>query len=190
VWVTQEIIYETKPDVILDIGTHRGGSAALWAVILEHVSPDGRVISIDIEDQVTKAKELPIVQRSVDFLVGSSTAPEIIAEVKTRVAGRKVLAILDSLHTKDHVLAELEAYAPLIPVGGYIIVQDTLVDRDDPVWRRAIQTRAWSRGIKPGSGPGAAVQAFLSGRDDFVIDKSRERYLVTNNWNGFLKRVK
>jgi cephalosporin hydroxylase len=190
VWITQEIIHETKPDVILDIGTHKGGSAALWAVILEHVNPDGQIISIDIEDKVTTAKELPVVQRRVTFLVGSSTDPAIVAQVKALTAGRKVMAILDSLHTKAHVKKELEAYSPLIPVGGYLIVQDTVVDRDDPAFRRVKQTQSWSKNIVPGHGPGAAIAAFLSERDDFEIDKSRERYHATNNHNGFLKRVK
>jgi cephalosporin hydroxylase len=190
VWVTQEIIHETKPDVILDIGSHKGGSAALWAMILEHVNPDGRIVSIDIEDKVTTAKELPVVQRRVDFLVGSSTDPAIVAKVKALTKGRKVMAILDSLHTKAHVMEELALYSPMIPVGGYLIVQDTVVDRRDPTFARTKQSREWSKPIVPGEGPGAAVEDFLAKRDDFEIDKSRERYHATNNYNGFLKRVK
>ena len=73
VWVTFEIIHEVKPDVIVETGTHHGGSAALWAMFLEHVNPEGRVITIDVEDESAEARELPISRRRVDYLIGSST---------------------------------------------------------------------------------------------------------------------
>jgi cephalosporin hydroxylase len=176
-WVTQEIIYDVKPDLIVEAGTYRGGSAALWAMLLEQVSPDGRVVTIDVEDQVTAAKDLAIVQRKVDFLLGSSTDPEIVAEVTRRAEGRRVLVVLDSLHTKAHVLDELEAYAPLVDVGGYMIVQDGAVN---------------GHPIMPDYGPGPweAVQEFVAANDDFEIDLSRERFLMTGNPNGYLKRVR
>lgn len=166
VWVTQEIIYEVKPDIILEAGTFQGGSSLMWAMYLEQVSPLGRVITIDINDRrAPKAKTHRLAQK-VDFLLGSSTAPEIVAEVKRRTKGKRVLVILDSLHTKEHVAGELAAYAELVPVGGYVVVQDTPV------------------------GPILAVHDFVATNDKFVIDKSRERLLYTNNVNGFLKRVK
>jgi cephalosporin hydroxylase len=206
-WVTQEIIHETRPDFILDVGTRHGGSAALWASILEHVNPEGRIISIDVEDRVDAAARLPVVQRRVDFLIGSSTDPAIVAEVAERVQGRKVLAILDSLHTKEHVANELRAYSPLIGIGGYIIVQDTPLDRytassleaegyseamiaSFDEWIRGRSFYPFFRKVRRRPGAGAGVAEFLEGNDDFVIDKTRERLLLTNNWNGYLKRVK
>ena len=133
VWVTQEIISETKPEVIVETGTFRGGSSLMWAMYLDQVSPGGRVITIDVQDKRRpQAKEHPLAER-IDFLLGSSTAPEIVAEVKKRVAGKRVLFILDSLHTKDHVADELAAYAELVPAGGYVIVQDTAVGAGDAV---------------------------------------------------------
>jgi cephalosporin hydroxylase len=174
VWITQEILYEVKPDFVVEAGTFTGGSAALWATILEHIDPDARVITIDIEDRTAKARKLPIVQRKVDFLQGSSTDPAIVAEVTRRVAGKTVLVILDSLHTRDHVMAELEAYAPLVPVGSYIIVQDTGIG--EPTYGMN-----WA---------GDAVRDFLARNDDFEVDLSRERFLITNNAHGFLKRAR
>lgn len=166
-WIILEIMYEVKPDLIVEAGTFHGGSAALWAIILEHINPRGRVLTIDIEDQrEPRAKKLPISKRRVDFLLGSSTDPKIVKEVHRRAKGKRVLVLLDSLHSKEHVAAELEAYTPIVPVGGYLIVQDTLV------------------------GPAQAINEFLANNDEFIADRGRERYKDTNTVNGYLKRVK
>ena len=177
VWITQEIIWELKPDLLVEAGTFRGGSAALWATILQQANPGARVVTIDIEDRTVEARRLDIVQRHVDFLHGSSTAPDIVAKVSEMTAGKSTLVILDSMHTRDHVLAELRAYAPLIPLGGYIIVQDGMLN-GHPVWPN------W------GPGPYEAIADFLSETDDFEVDRSRERLRFTYNPNGFLKRVR
>lgn len=176
-WVTQEILFEVKPDFIVETGTFLGGSAAMWAMILEHINPDGRIITIDIKDRSEKARQLPIVQERVEFLVGSSTDPDIVSRVQERVGDGKVLVILDSLHTKEHVLAELKAYGPMVDVGSYVIVQDSAVN---------------GHPVAPDHGPGPyeAVMEFLKGTNSFEIDKSRERFMLTNNPNGFLKRVR
>jgi len=175
VWVTQEIFFEVEPDFVVETGTFAGGSAALWATILEQINPDARVITIDIKNWSAEARKLPIVQRKVDFLLGSSTDPAIVTEVARRVAGKQVVVILDSLHKRAHVLAELEAYAPLVPVGSYIIVQDT-----------GIGVPTYGMGWA-----GDAVRDFLASRDDFEVDLTRdERFLITNNARGFLKRVR
>jgi cephalosporin hydroxylase len=176
VWVTQEILFEVKPDFVVEAGTLSGGSAMLWAMLLEQINPQGRVITIDIEDMVTDAREMDIWKRKVDFLLGSSTDPEIVAEVARRVSGRTTLVILDSLHTEEHVFAELEAYAPLVSVGSYVIVQDTggydlHPDQKFP-------------------GAGRAAKRFVAVNDAFERDESRERYVLTNNAYGFLKRIR
>jgi len=166
VWATQELIYETNPDVIIEAGTFKGGSALLWAMFLEQVSPDRRVITIDIADKrVPKARTHRLASK-VDFLLGSSADPKIVADIKRRVDGKRVLVILDSLHTEEHVAKELAAYARLVPVGGYLVIQDT------PVGGRA------------------AIRKFVAANDDFEIDKSRERLLFTVNVDGFVKRVR
>jgi cephalosporin hydroxylase len=173
-WVTQEIIQEVKPDFIVEAGTYKGGSALLWAMVLEEVNPQGRVITIDIEDKVTLAKVQPIWSERIDFLVGSSTDPAIAAEVERRVAGGRVLVILDSLHTRDHVQAELELYSPLVNAGSYIIVQDT------GIWKPA-PLKSWAS---------EGVRRFLEANDSFVVDSKRERFVITNNPRGYLKRVR
>ena len=166
-WVAMELIYETRPDLIVEAGTYRGGSAALWAMVLDQVNPDGRVITIDIEDRRDeKAKALEITQRKVTFLLGSSTSPEIVSEVQKRAEGKRVLVILDSLHTADHVRDELAAYAPLVPVGGYVIVQDTPV------------------------GPIEGIRRFIAKDSRFVPDRSKERFIIQNTISGYLRRVR
>ena len=166
VWITQEIIFETKPDVIVEAGTFRGGSALLWAMFLEQVNPAGRVVTIDIQDKRDANARSHRLASKVDFLTGSSTDPAIVAAVSQRVAGKRALVILDSLHTREHVAGELAAYAPFVPVGGYIIVQDTAV------------------------GAIHAAREFVAANDAWQIDLSRQRMLYTNNHEGFLKRIR
>lgn len=167
VWVTQEIFQEVKPDIVIEAGTNFGGSAVLWSALLEHIHPSGRVITIDIENRAQEARAHPLAKERVQFIVASSTAPETLAQIAPVVEGKKVLLILDSLHTREHVFEELKLYSGFVPRGSYIIVQDTL-----------------------GTGAGEAVQDFVAISDDFEIDLSRNRYLLSNNLNGFLKRVR
>lgn len=183
VWITQEIIYEVRPDLIVETGTHYGGSAMLWATILEQVNPDGQVITVDIMDKRSaETRRHPISKERIEFLKGSSTGPGIVSKITERARGKKVMVILDSLHTKDHVLAELRAYAPLVGRGSYLIVQDTHLGETIPFWYQPLEKR-WQ------PGPLAAIKEFMASDDRFVVDSSRERLLVTNNRGGFLKRV-
>jgi len=175
VWVTQEILYEVKPDFIVEPGTLEGGSAVLWAMLMEFINPDARIITIDIIDKVPTAKEIPVAKERVDFLIGDSVSPEILAEVKRRTAGGKVLVILDSLHTEEHVYKELQAYSPLVSLGSYLIVQDTGI------------------GVPGGSmhpGAGRAATRFIAETDAFKLDRTRERLVMSHNPGGYLKRVR
>ena len=177
VWIIQEILHELKPDFMVECGSFHGGSAALWATILENVNPDSKVISIDIEDKMQAARELPIVKRRVEFIIGSSTAADVVEQVRRQVAGKKVVVLLDSDHRKAHVLEELKQYAPMVGVGGYIIVQDTNINGHPvlPGW---------------GDGPWEAVDEFLKGNGAFEVDRRRERFLFTFSPNGYLRRVR
>ncbi len=130
------------------------------------VNPDGRVITIDIEDRrAPEAIAHAITKERVDFLLGSSTAPEIVAEVQRRAEGKRVFVLLDSLHTADHVYQELKAYAHLVPVGGYVVVQDTAV------------------------GPIGGIRRFIAEDPRFEPDRSRERFIIQNSISGYLRRV-
>ena len=169
-FVYQQILFETRPAVIVETGTAAGGSALFLASMCDLLG-QGDVITIDIVDRC-QARHPRIAQ-----LVGSSIDPEIIRQVQDRVAGRPAMVILDADHSKDHVLAELVAYSPLVPVGSYVVVEDSNIHGHPVGWQY-------------GEGPTEAIQEFLRQRDDFVIDRAREGQLLTFNPGGYLRRVK
>lgn len=169
-FVYQEILFATRPAVIVETGTAAGGSALYLASLCDLLG-QGEVITVDIVD-VCQARH-PRITR----LLGSSTDPAVVAQVHERVAGRPALVILDSDHTRDHVLGELAAYSPLVPLGGFLIVEDSNIHGHPVGWQY-------------GPGPTEALGEFLRARDDFVVDRACERHLVTFNPGGYLRRVK
>ncbi len=169
-WLYQEILYERRPDLIVETGTAYGGSALYLASICDLIG-SGAVVSIDIESR----QEWPRHPR-IAYVQGSSTAGPVVAEITRRAAAcREVLVILDSDHRRDHVLAELRAYAPLVRAGGYLIVEDTIVN-GHPV-------RA-----DFGPGPYEAVEQFLREQPTWSVDRGMEKLLLSFNRNGYLRR--
>jgi cephalosporin hydroxylase len=172
-WAYQELIVTFRPEIILETGTYKGGSALYLANLCELID-HGTVVSIDID--ATHAATRPQHPR-ITYLTGSSTGPDVLARVEAIVAGRSnVLVILDSDHRRDHVLDELRCYAGYVPVGGYLIVEDTNVN-GHPTYPEF------------GPGPWEAVDAFLAENADFVADRTRERFILTMNPRGYLRRV-
>jgi cephalosporin hydroxylase len=170
-WVYQEILHETRPHVVVETGTYRGGSALYLASLCDLLGA-GEVISIDIEPLRDDYPRHP----RITYLGGrSSTDPEVLAEVRARVDGRPTLVVLDSDHSQAHVEAELEAYAALVPVGCYLVVEDSNIG----------QIR---KDLLPG--PLQAIETFLAGTDEFEIDHEREKFLITFNPKGYLRRVR
>ncbi len=172
-WVYQEIIWETKPDYVIELGVMFGGATHFYASILDLLG-HGEVIGIDVS--LAKAKKPE--SKRIRYLEGSSTAPAIVDEVRSLTAGKRTLVIADSDHEKTHVLGEIRAYAPMVHVGGYFIVEDSLNDvmGFHPV---------------PNEGPQRAAEVFLAENPDFVADRRwGERYIMTLNPGGFLLRVK
>ena len=170
-WVYQEILFETRPMLIVETGTYRGGSAYYLASLCDLLG-SGEVVSIDIEPEREDYPQHP----RITYLAGrSSIDPEVLAEVRSRADGRPTLVVLDSDHSQAHVEAELEAYAPLVPVGGYVIVEDSNIGRI-------------RKDLLPG--PLQAIETFLAGNDEFEVDREREKFLITFNPSGYLKRVR
>jgi cephalosporin hydroxylase len=177
VWVTQELISRLKPDFIVETGTWHGGSASIWAMVQDQVNPRGRVITIDIEKLVDEATMPPIWREKVDFVLGSSTDPKVVADVTRRVGNGRTMVLLDSDHHAPHVLAEMRAYGPLVSAGSYMIVQDTNLN-GHPIPSTF------------GPGPMEAVEQFLQEDDRFEADRTQERMMFTMHPHGYLKRVK
>ncbi|MGA8214814.1 MAG: CmcI family methyltransferase [Candidatus Sulfotelmatobacter sp.] len=176
-WSMQEIIAEIRPDYIIEAGTANGGTTLFYATVLSFVNPDGKVITVDVEPHVEKASRLPIWKQRVELIVGSSVDPKVADHIAQEVAGKKVLVTLDSLHTRDHVLREIEIYSKLVTPGSYLVVQDTNIN---------------GHPVNPGWGPGPmeAVEDFMKTHDNFVADRGREKFLLTYYPKGWLKRVK
>jgi cephalosporin hydroxylase len=182
----QEIIWAVKPDLIIETGVAHGGSLVMSASMLELLG-HGEVLGVDIDIRAHNREAIerhPLAHR-ISLIQGSSVDPDVVAQVRARAAGKeRVLVCLDSNHTHEHVLAELEAYADLVSVGSYCVVFDTFVEDmpDDYVWT----DRPWGKG----NNPKTAVWAFTASRKDFVIDRSVEdRLLITSAPDGFLRRV-
>jgi cephalosporin hydroxylase len=187
----QEIIFEVKPDLIIETGIAHGGSLIFYASMLELVAacggPDGTVLGIDIDIRAHNRKaieEHPMFKR-ITMIEGSSIAPEIIAQVHEKAKDKKrIMVVLDSNHTHEHVLAELNAYAPLTSVGSYCVVFDTIVEDMPP---DSFPDRPWGRG----NNPKTAVREYLKNHSEFEIDKSIEhKLLITVAPDGYLKRIK
>jgi cephalosporin hydroxylase len=170
-WLYQELLTLDRPDVVVECGTKFGGSALFLANIMDLLG-HGEVLTIDIEAQPGRPEH-----PRITYLSGSSTAPDVVADVTARLAGRRAMVVLDSDHSEAHVHAELEAYSPLVPVDGYLIVEDTNV-HGNPV-----------RPEHP-AGPGEAVRRFLAERDDFAVAAVGEKFLFTFNPGGLLHRVR
>jgi cephalosporin hydroxylase len=184
---TQEIVWRVRPDLIIETGIARGGSMIFYASLLELLGNDGRVLGIDVDIRPhnrAAIEEHPLARR-IDLLEGSSIAPDVVSQVVARARGKeRVLVMLDSHHAHAHVLAELEAYAPLATLGSYVIVFDTVVEDMDPA---AYPARPWGRGDNPKT----AVHEFLKGNDRFEIDREiHDKLLITVAPDGYLRRVR
>ncbi|HMS55042.1 MAG TPA: CmcI family methyltransferase [Fimbriimonadaceae bacterium] len=168
-WVEQEIIFETKPDLIIETGTYDGGSTLFYAHLFD-IMGNGEVVSIDIAAQ----QGLPQHPR-ITYISASSVDADVVSELRKRAADKRVMVILDSDHSRDHVMKELEVLAPLTSPGCYLIVEDTNVNGHPVLWEH-------------GPGPMEAVRAWEKNAPPFERDPSREKFMVTFNPRGYWKR--
>lgn len=173
-WIYQEILFEVQPDVLVEIGSLYGGTTLYFAHLMDLLGK-GQVISVDIDRSRYEAKH----DRIVD-ITGDSSSDEVVEQVARLCEGKRVLVLHDGDHTREQVTKDLAAYAPLVSVGSYLIIEDGIVDLFEPGdglgWRR--------------DGPLAAVEEFITANPNFVVDEQRERYIMTYNPRGYLKRVK
>lgn len=171
-WVYQEILFEARPDVVVEIGSADGGSTLFFAHMLDLIG-HGEVISVDI-DRSTYLCEHP----RVSEVTGDSG--QVADDVARMCEGKRALVVHDGNHDREPVLRDLRLYAPLVAVGSYLIVEDSVMDL---FWD--------GDGMgAPQEGPLPAIEQFVAENPGFEIDASRERYLLTYNPCGFLKRVR
>jgi cephalosporin hydroxylase len=168
-WVYQEILFELRPDLIVETGTYLGGSALFFAHICDLLG-HGEVVTIDLQRRGT------VEHPRVTQLVGDALSREILDAVTERASKvQRVLVVLDDDHSAPHVLRELSLYGTLVTPGSYLVVEDTNVN---------------GHPVMPGHGPGPheAVEQFVRTNEDFMIDHGREKFLLTYFPDGWLRK--
>ncbi len=183
----QEIIWQIKPDLIIETGIAHGGSIIYYASLLEMIGGEGKVVGIDIDIRSHNRAEIeshPMFKR-IHLIEGSAVDPDIAEEVYKLVVGKqKIIVILDSNHTHNHVLSELNLYSHLVTKDSYLVVFDTIVE-DMP--DEFFPDRPWGKG----NNPKTAVWEFMKTNDRFEIDKDIEaKLLITVAPDGYLKCIK
>jgi len=183
----QEIVWDVKPDIIIETGIAHGGSLVFYASLLESIG-NGDVLGIDIDIRLhnRKAIENHIMYKRIKMIEGSSIADDVIVQVKNFVRNKKrILVALDSNHVREHVLKELQLYSQFVTKNSYLVIFDTyLEDLPDGY---DFGDRPWGKG----NNPKTAVREFLKYNDDFVIDKTIDnKLLITVAPGGYLRRIK
>jgi cephalosporin hydroxylase len=181
----QEIIWAQRPDFIIETGVAHGGSIIYYASLCELLG-HGEVIGVDIDirQHNREAIEAHPMSKRISMIQGSSIDARLVAGIREKVAGKKVLVVLDSNHTHEHVLEELRLYGPLVSEGSYCVVMDTVVE-DMP--EDAFPDRPWGKG----NNPKTAVWAYLKENPAFEIDASiHSKLLITVAPDGYLRRVR
>jgi cephalosporin hydroxylase len=186
VMATQEVIWATKPDVIIETGVARGGSVLFMASLLELIGK-GKVIGIDIDIRAHNRDliERHSMARRVTLVEGSSLDADIIAQVKAEIpTGASVMVVLDSDHGRDHVLAELRCYAPLVTEGCYLVVADTRLGYIDEAQTPRNRSRLWLKGDEPLS----ALRMYLRETDRFEEDLViNGKLILSSSPGGYLR---
>ena len=178
----QEVIWNVKPDVIIETGIARGGSLIFFASLMRLINKKGLVIGVDID--IRKKNELALkkhpLSKNIKLLKGSSISEEIIKKLKKNLSNKKVLVVLDSMHTEEHVLKELDIYSKIVTKNSYLIVQDTFVEFFP---KNHFKNRPWDKG----NNPLTAVKKFLKTNKNFVVDnKISSKIGITENPMGYL----
>jgi cephalosporin hydroxylase len=183
----QEIIWNVKPDLIVETGIAHGGSLIFYASMLELLGGNGRVIGVDVDIRPHNRVEIerhPMVKR-IELVQGSSVDDAVLRCIREQArSAQQVMVVLDSNHTHAHVLRELELYSPLVKRGSYLVVLDTVIERMPEDF---IQDRPWGKG----NNPQTALWEFLKTNDRFEIDvEISKKLLISVAPDGYLRCVK
>lgn len=170
-WIYQELIWKIKPDFIIETGTFRGGSALYYAHLFD-LQGQGEVITIDVMERPNRPEH-----DRIHYLIGSSSDAEIFSQVQSMIGeSKKVMVVLDSDHSRDHVFKEMQLWHGMVSQDSYMIVEDSNVN---------------GYPVRPDFGPGPmeAINDFLQVNNTFKIDNSQEKFLMTQNPRGYLKKI-
>ena len=182
----QELIWKIKPDFIIESGIARGGSLIFYASILELLN-HGKIIGVDID--IRKHNRIEIENHTlfkrIKLIEGSSIDDSVIHKIKKIIKDKKkIMILLDSHHTEQHVLEELEKYSPFVRSGSYVVVFDTIIEN---MKKHHSENRPWNHG----NNPKTAVTKFLKKNKRFKIDKEiQKKLLITSCPDGYLKCIK
>lgn len=184
--VYQEVVWRSKPDLIIETGIAHGGSLILSASLLELLGGDGQVVGVDIDIRSHNRKAIeshPMFHR-ITMIEGSSTSPEVIKQLREIAKGHeRVMVVLDSMHTHDHVLAELRLYSEFVSIGCYLVLPDTFIEYFPEGY---FSDRAWD----VGNNPMTALRQFLNEKPSFVIDElTSSKALISEAPDGYLIKV-
>jgi len=183
----QEIVWQVKPELVIETGIAHGGSLVFYASMLELLGGDRYVLGIDVD--IREHNRIAIEQHAmfkrIKMIQGSSLDAGVVREVYDFAKGRRrVIVALDSNHTHEHVLKELEFYSPLVAKGSYLVVFDTVIE-DMP--EDSFPDRPWGKG----NNPKTAVRKFLETNHRFVVDKEiEEKLLITVAPDGYLRCIR
>jgi len=182
----QEVIWETRPQLVIETGIARGGSLVLYASILELIG-EGEVLGIDVDIRPHNREAIQAhrLANRIRMVEGSSLDEDIVARARAAAAEvERVMVVLDSNHTHEHVLGELRAYGPLVTVGQFLVVADTFVEQ---IPAQGHRPREWG----PGNSPGTALRTWLDEVDGFEPDPfANAKLLLTASPGGYLRRVR
>ena len=170
-WIYQELIWKIKPDYIIETGTFRGGSALYYSHLFD-LQGQGEVITIDVMERPNRPEH-----DRIHYLIGSSSDAEIFSQVQSMIGeNKKVMVVLDSDHSRDHVFKEMQLWHSMVSKDSYMIVEDSNVN---------------GYPVRPDFGPGPmeAINDFLQINNMFEIDNSQEKFLMTQNPRGYLKKI-
>jgi cephalosporin hydroxylase len=171
-WIAQELLEETRPELLIETGVAQGGSALYYASIFDLLGA-GDVVGVDLDTSSVAAvvREHPRIR----LLEGGSTDPEVLSALAEAARGKRTMVVLDSDHSAAHVLEELKSLAPLVAPGCYLIVEDTAIGR--PLGKELLP------------GPAEALEEWLAEGQPFEVDRSREKFLLTGSPGGYLRRI-
>jgi len=171
-WIYQEILFETKPDLVIETGTYASGTTLFVAQMMDLIGK-GNIVTIDLQPLSLRAQH-----ERITYITGSSADPAVAEEAAKHIPeGGSCMVILDSDHTQAHVAKELALFSPLVSVGHYLVIEDSNIN-GHPVYPSF------------GPGPYEAIDEFLRVNPSFTPDGSREKFLVSWNPNGYLRRTR